>query len=542
MCSFGGFVVENDHQDSIGFIKKIEEKLVHNDSLKRAQHFVHEEHKQTKGDKNYLYTVKESDSLTLAKPVKLHTSMHLAYEVLGWYPYWEKNFYENMSFSMLSTAAYFAYELNPKTGAAISLHDWKTTAMIDSAKHSGNSVLLTVTNFGKKNNKDFLSNSRAQAELISNVLELLKLRGANGICIDFEGIAKSEKDAYSSFITKLSTKLKSANKEYQVYITMPCVDWAKSLDFSALNSVVDRFIMMGYSYYGSFSKVAGPVAPNESGEIWEPYNLSNSIDTYIKDGVPANKLILALGYFGAVWETSSDEKAAKAKSFVGHRTYDYIRTKIKSPSKYDEVSQTVWQSYVTADGKSDVYRQCWYDNDSTLGLKIDLIKKKGLAGMGIWALGYDKGYSEMWNMIADRMTAEGSAPKDSLETGQVEKSDSESEKELSIWDKLGQVEASFAGLVKYKVTLAVLLFFVILFGGSGVIIAMFAPSNRDFFFGSTGRILLFSAVFLFVSLVLLRLIGFLADVQVAVVVGFISGVIALILFNKIFVRVNENKP
>ncbi|WP_417873736.1 glycosyl hydrolase family 18 protein [Xanthomarina gelatinilytica] len=513
----------------------------HNDSAKQANHFVHENHKLTKGGEKYPYNVKEGDSLAVSKSFKLDSNKHLAYEVLGWYPYWEKSFYEDMSFSMVTTVAYFAYELNPKTGEPISIHDWRTTAMIDSAVRSGNSVLLTVTNFGEKNNKDFLSNSAAQVELISNLLKLLKLRKANGVCIDFEGVSKSQKDVYSNFVKQLSRKLKASNKKYQVYITMPCVDWANSLDFSTLNPEVDRFILMGYSYYGSFSKVAGPVSPNKSGKIWEPYNLTNSIDTYLKDGVPAKKLILALGYFGAVWETVADDKGAKVKSYVGSRTYDYIRTQIKSPSQYDDVSQTVWQSYVTSIEKSEIYRQCWYDNDSTLGLKMDLIKRKGLAGMGIWALGYDKGYSEMWEMIANKMSAEGSSIKDSSGTEEADKSDSNSV-EISFLDKLDQFEVALAGLVRYKVTLAVLLFFVVLFGGSGVIIAMFVPSNRDFFFGSTGRILLFAVVFLIVSLILLRLIGFLADMQVAVVVGFITGVIALILFNKIFVRINGDKP
>ena len=34
----------------------------------------------------------------------------------------------------------------------------------------------------------------------------------------------------------------------------------------------------------------------------------------------------------------------------------------------------------------------------------DLIKYKNLKGMGIWALGYDRGYNDLWKVIAEKLT------------------------------------------------------------------------------------------------------------------------------------------
>ncbi|RJQ59339.1 MAG: T9SS C-terminal target domain-containing protein [Stygiobacter sp.] len=45
----------------------------------------------------------------------------------------------------------------------------------------------------------------------------------------------------------------------------------------------------------------------------------------------------------------------------------------------------------------------WYDNDTSLALKYDLAINKKLGGVGIWALGYDDGRTELWKVIEEKL-------------------------------------------------------------------------------------------------------------------------------------------
>ena len=115
----------------------------------------------------------------------------------------KKDYYKYINFSLLSTIAYFSYEVNPETGNAISTHDWETTTLIDSIRvHPNKRILLTVSNFGEKNNRNFLRNPKAIDQLISNLITLLAKRKGDGVCIDFEGVKSKEKDEYTGFFTK----------------------------------------------------------------------------------------------------------------------------------------------------------------------------------------------------------------------------------------------------------------------------------------------------------------------------------------------------
>ena len=41
----------------------------------------------------------------------------------------------------------------------------------------------------------------------------------------------------------------------------------------------------------------------------------------------------------------------------------------------------------------------WYDDSLSLSLKYQFAKEQQLAGVGMWALGYDEGHDELWGAI-----------------------------------------------------------------------------------------------------------------------------------------------
>ena len=526
-------------------LKKIEKKLSfknffhHVDSVEVAHRFVHEQHSKVRKGKKSPYVVDHEKLGLKVEAYKPGQTFEPKYEVFGWYPHWESDLYNSLNYSLLTTIAYFSYEVNPANGEAITTYDWETTPLIDSANQNGVKVLLTLSNFGEEKNRQLLESDDSKNTLIKNVVDLIKMRGAHGVCIDFEGVAHEQKEEYSYFINNLSEKLKKVNKEHLVYLAVPSVDWAKSLNYQVLIPAIDQFVIMGYGYYGSTSKVAGPIDGLFSGKIWEPYNLSLSVDQYLANQIPPSKLILALPFYGGIWYTTIENKGAYAKGYVGARTYDYIRSQINAPVQYDSISQTAWCSYVMDTGQTH-FRQCWFDDDSTLSVKLNYIKSKNLRGMGIWALGYDKGYPDLWEAIAKNMCDTIIRPG----VGVVADSNATTVDTAAsgIWSQLANVESLLRQISDYKTVLMATMSFVVFYGGVGLLISMFQPNTRMFFFGSTANTIYYTSVVLLFLIVVVRWTKVFDDKVVVLILGFIAGAVALYFAKKIVDRKNNNKP
>lgn len=340
--------------------------------------------------------------LTKQSPYKQKHVLDSNFKTFGWHPYWMGTAYESYNFSLLSYVAYFSYKVNPSTGGYKSIHNWKTTALIDSAHANGTKVLLTITNFGRENNRKFLNNIKAQKNLIRQITTLLKERNGDGVNLDFEGVRKKDMQKLTNFIIDISSSLKTENSQYDITVSIPAFDFNNVYNLSSIISHVDLFIIMGYEFHGVNSKTAGPIAPLSSGNRWTPLNIERSVDEYLIAGIPPKKLLLALPYYGIEWQTYDLKFPSKVKKFIKYHNYRNIK---KITNNYscviDEPSLCKYYAYRDADNN---YRQIWFDDSLTLSMKYDWIKDKDIGGVGIWALGYDNGYNELWRLMARKFS------------------------------------------------------------------------------------------------------------------------------------------
>ena len=325
-----------------------------------------------------------------------NVNTHKKYKVLGFHPYYMGSAYKSYHFELLWAVSYFSYELNPQTGGYKTIHNWKTTNLIQEAAKHGTKVLLTVSNFGVKENRIFLNSITAQNKLIEELKTLLDLRSAHGVNIDFEEIPRDCRKQFTAFINRLSTGLKKHNKTFLVTLDLYTVDWGKVFEIQSINKAIDLFIIMGYDYYYAGSNNAGPVSPLKSGKEWLPYNLERSVNYYLKEGVAKNQLIVALPYYGRAWKTLGGLNPQKNLKYIQSPAYRDIRKNVSyNNSKFDSISAS---SYLNLN-HNHVDEQIWFDNAKTLKIKYNWIKQQDLAGAGIWALGYDHGYEDLWNVL-----------------------------------------------------------------------------------------------------------------------------------------------
>jgi spore germination protein YaaH len=354
---------------------------------------------------------KDWDKFNVYEPLKLKLKSANAYQlkkmVFGWYPYWSGTQYTNFDFSLLSDVAYFSYEVDPNTGNPVDLHYWKTTPLVDLAKAAGTRVSLTATLFS--GHKTFFENSTSRYTLIDSLVANVRLRGARGINLDFEAVPSSQRSNLVTFVKELSQRFRDSVSGAFISIAIPAVDWSDAFDVVGMEPYIDLFIIMGYDYYYPGSDIAGPVSPKNNGNLWAPYDVTRSVRNYLKAGLPSSKLSLGVPYYGYQWLVNAKQAGSETLSQGSAVIYNTAVSNVSSYRRlWDENASVPWYQYLNSTGRY----QCWYDDETSLGLKYDMVNAYDIAGVGIWALGYDRTQTALWNLLREKFSDAGNMQTD----------------------------------------------------------------------------------------------------------------------------------
>lgn len=302
---------------------------------------------------------------TFKTPVKLSPKKNtkdcsLEKIVFGWHPYWSNNLETNYQWTLLSDLSYFSYEVNYLTGDPITTNDWETAAVIDDALANDVRVNLCVTLFYEGQHEGFFANPDAQQKLINNLIELVSNRNANGVNIDFELIPESVRLEYNAFIINLATQFHAEIPGSQISIALHSVDWHDIYDIDVLKDYVDLFIIMGYDYYWPSSNLAGP-----SGQLYMmntfERTIGRSIVDYLYAGVPREKLVCGIPYYGYEWKTTSENVPASTTNDGVARTIKTIKNNSSgyySNKQLDANSMCAYYNYYS----NGTWHQAWVDN------------------------------------------------------------------------------------------------------------------------------------------------------------------------------------
>ena len=178
--------------------------------------------------------------------------------------------------------------------------------------------------------------------------------------------------------------------------------------------------------------------------------------------------------------------------------------------------------------------QCWTDKEQTLGIKYDYINEKGLGGLGIWALGYDNSFPELWTLIKEKFTAP-------IDTSPSLHTRLSSTLEYSVTNKtmraISKTSPAYAKRFNDRLStgwkIFTLLFIIImLFTVVGFIIAVADFDVRFALFNQEARSYLFFTLLAILTLLILRVTGTLQNSELVLVFSIIFGIVtALILLN-----------
>ena len=172
-----------------------------------------------------------------------------------------------------------------------------------------------------------------------------------------------------------------------------------------IEPIVDQMLVMTYNYRWSGSTVTGAIAPLDN----TTRTVSLHIERYLRH-VPAAKLILGVPYYGYDWPVTSDVPNAavqtKPSTFGGVWSVSYASAMDYLAAHPDVVRQedtTEGSAYFTYwDDQFQTFRQVYFEDEISIAAKYDYAIATGMAGIGIWTLDNDRGYSQMYDVIRDK--------------------------------------------------------------------------------------------------------------------------------------------
>lgn len=344
--------------------------------------------------------IHEWDSVHNIKDVDYYSASDTVHKVVyGFHPYWMGSSYESYDYDLLTDIAFFSFELNARTGLFKTTHKWDDNDILDSAQKHGCKMHITISNFTQHNNKRFLKSQKSIERNIKEVIAAVTVhdRGIDGVLLDFENVPHSVKDELTQYVKDLSIALKKHGKVLS--ITVPAIDGPNTFDIEGMEDYVEYFLLMGYDYYGAWSTEAGPVAPFHSESLWGSYSVEGSIDDYLTRGMAPDQLVLVVPYYGGSWKVNDVELPSSKKKFNKSVTYREVRKKYAKETRILEPTSKTAYFNIKAGGGTN---QIWFDNAEALSYKYDYVISEELAGVGIWALGYDNGYTDLWQLIEQK--------------------------------------------------------------------------------------------------------------------------------------------
>lgn len=242
-----------------------------------------------------------------------------------------------------------------------------------------------------------------RGSFIRHAAQYARKHGFDGIDIDWEfpgapdrGGRRIDTENYTSLLREFRAHFEQEAKDNQLpelllTIAAPAgPHFRQHMQLDKIHPWLNWINLMTYDYHGNWEKKTGANAPLQGEEV----SVSSSVSHFKKMGVPAEKLVMGFATYARGWtgvETASPGAAATGpapvgpcgkESFAAHQVEALVKEG-KYQAFWDENTKTPFayskeeKAYLT------------FDNERSVGLKLETLKREGLAGGMFWAIDLD---------------------------------------------------------------------------------------------------------------------------------------------------------
>lgn len=262
---------------------------------------------------------------------------------------------------------------------------------VKKAHKAGLKVWGLVSNFSPDVSTTTVVNSTAaRRNLVNNLIEAAKECKMDGINVDLEAITEDGAYGYVQFMREISVECRKNQLVLSVDVPVP-FPFNTYYDRKELGTVADYVIIMGYDEHYAGSE-AGTVASLK----FEEDGITNTLDD-----VPAQKIMSGVPFYTRMWytQTTEDGETSTWSEVLGMRAVLNTLESYGVTPEWDEEAQQYLASWTLDDG---IWCRIWMEEETSLALKAELVKKYELGGVAAWALGNE--IDEMWDVLSENIS------------------------------------------------------------------------------------------------------------------------------------------
>jgi chitinase len=282
------------------------------------------------------------------------------------------------------------------------------------------SITLAIGGWtGSAGFSDAALTSQSRARFVASCVAMMTRYGFDGLDIDWEfpvigGASDFGRPEDKANLTLLLAELRAAldaqgeadGRAYTLTLAAPSSLSAwQHFEWASLAPLLDHAFLMAYDMAGGWSDVTAPHAPlyaDPAAPSQPPLSADATVRAYIEMGVPADKLILGVPFYGVGWHGVPPADDGLYQPFnallAGLPFRDIQATLIGQPgvvAGHSETSVFAW-IYRESDG---TFFSC--DDAITLAAKARYARQMGLGGVGIWEISQDDDAHTLLNALWD---------------------------------------------------------------------------------------------------------------------------------------------
>lgn len=343
-------------------------------------------------------------------------------EVVGYYPDWQ--YYDRSTLLKPEKLDYSKYTVinyaffNPQAdGSAITGDQWATDNILlgpdvwspshyhDSTKSlpylsKANNVKCVMSIGGwtwSTNFPTIAGGAATRTAFAHNCMDIVRLYKLDGIDIDWEYPALTDKNNYTAMMQELKDSLNALGiKNNATYILTGAYPAgptnAANYDWTALVNIMDMFNLMAYDFFGQWDSQSNHNAPLYApSQGTSTFNCDAAVTMLTQTyGVPANKINMGIAFYGRAFATCTSlfgtHSGADSNTFPEEQGSPLYYNILKNMSLFNYNWDSQAQVPYLTGGNGGPQTFVSYDDKKSIGLKGSYIVSKNLRGAIIWEI------------------------------------------------------------------------------------------------------------------------------------------------------------
>lgn len=275
---------------------------------------------------------------------------------------------------------------------------------------------------------DVASNRQARIRFARSCIAFMREYGFDGIDLDWRypvsggletnAYRPEDKDNFVYLLAEFRGQLEywneRDNKRYTLTMTAPAVgELHQNYHLDQVHTYVDWINLQSYGYQGSWSELASPISPlygsarDPRGDIVRNlFNVAGSVKTYLDMGIPAEKIVVGVGFFGQAWRITQPNDffglyqpaqgiptGTRPGGILQYRDLVPLLGTNTYTRFFDEDTRTPWLY------NEDRRIVISYEDPASVAEKAAFVRSNHLGGIMIWELSFDDEQSALLEAV-----------------------------------------------------------------------------------------------------------------------------------------------